>query len=130
MLGQDTNSPELKGLCPRIIEDVFLEAGSRVLTHRYNISLSIVEIYNEQIIDLLSSTKSTIRIRQKSNGNVQLQGASEIVISDEAEALRLIKTAVSNRRVASTTFNEQSSRSHLVIIMSLFISLTNGQEAG
>ncbi len=128
MLGQDTSNPTLKGLCPRMIEDIFSEASSRILTHRYSISLSVVEIYNEQIIDLLGCSKSTIRIRQKSNGGVQLQGATETVISDETEALRLIKIAINNRSVASTSFNEKSSRSHLVIIMSLFISLTNGQE--
>lgn len=128
MLGQDTNNPTLKGLCPRIIEDVFSEAGSRIMTHRYSISLSIVEIYNEQIIDLLGCSKSTIRIRQKSSGGVQLQGATESIVADESEALRLIKSAINNRRVASTGFNEQSSRSHLVIILSLFISLSNGQE--
>jgi hypothetical protein len=87
-----------------------------------------VEIYNEQIIDLLGSKKSSIRIRQNSNGGVHLQGATETLISDEGEALRLINIAIHNRSVASTHFNEKSSRSHLVIIMSLFISLTNGQE--
>ena len=81
-----------------------------------------MEIYNETIFDLLSEGGSRqLQLREDSKrGIVFVEGAIEEEIANPSEALDVFWKGCSNRTVASTLLNRESSRSHAVF--TLFIT--------
>jgi kinesin family member 15 len=88
-----------------------------------------VEIYNETIYDLLSENGSRqLQLREDSKrGIVFAEGAIEEEISNPSEALEVFWKGCSNRSVASTLLNRESSRSHAVF--TLFINSERFQDS-
>ena len=112
-----------------ILERVETGEASTVASH---VSLSIVEVYNERIRDLLASpvgtspTHETVKAFAEQNlqlfskksscknieGKVTIRDCTERPISNIADAMALVRHAQSWRSTASTIINEQSSRGH------------------
>lgn len=94
------------------------EQGHQLLV---TINLSILEIYNETVIDLLVTERSTndstqtLELRQREEGTVFVQGLSQVEVLSLAHAQELLSCAQDGRRVGSHNLNERSSRSHLVV---------------
>ncbi|KAL3308046.1 hypothetical protein Ciccas_013427, partial [Cichlidogyrus casuarinus] len=76
----------------------------------YQLELVIVEIYNEQVVDLLKSTPEVVELRQSGLQNVTTKS-----VVNEAEIQEVIALGNKNRKVASTKMNSSSSRSHLIV---------------
>ncbi|ETO32244.1 kinesin motor protein, partial [Reticulomyxa filosa] len=83
-----------RGVNYRAIKELFEVIEQRQENFTYNLKLSMIEIYNEKIQDLLVD-----RHAQMSMGDV----------------FRAIKTGGTNRRVGVTNLNEHSSRSHSIL---------------
>jgi hypothetical protein len=68
------------GVSPRAISELFVQVQS-LTNWQYNLSLSMLEIYNETIRDLLdsSNTKDKLDVRQTPEGNV-VPGLTEITV--------------------------------------------------
>lgn len=75
--------------------------------------MTMVELAGNSAFDLLRSRRP-VAILEDSLGVTQLSGADELLVKDEAEAMRLIKRATSFRRTAATRKNDGSSRSHAI----------------
>lgn len=74
-----------------------------------------MEIYNEQIIDLLSGSIEKIHIREdRKNNRVYPEPCIEETVENIKDVLDLIDKGSSNRKVASTQMNNESSRSHAI----------------
>lgn len=113
---------ELKGLIPRIVERIFLEIDSNSLLNiEYKVTMSLCEIYQEKIKDLLdtSSNKTNLNIREDKSKGVYIDGLTEEDASSSFDLLNSFQKGIRNRVISSTNMNEQSSRSHLIVIMSL-----------
>ncbi|XP_018423458.1 PREDICTED: kinesin-like protein KIF15 [Nanorana parkeri] len=80
---------------------------------------SFIEIYNEQIFDLLDSASSGLLLREHIKKGVFVVGAVEQVVTSAAEAYQVLSTGWRNRRVASTSMNRESSRSHAVFTVTI-----------
>uniref|UniRef100_A0A3Q2FLP7 Kinesin family member 15 n=1 Tax=Cyprinodon variegatus TaxID=28743 RepID=A0A3Q2FLP7_CYPVA len=78
---------------------------------------SFIEIYNEQIYDLLDSASASLFLRENIKKGVFVEGAVEKFVNSAAEAYQVLSTGWRNRRVASTSMNRESSRSHAVFTM-------------
>ena len=72
---------------------------------------SFIEIYNEQIYDLLD--------REDIKKGVFVDGAVEKFVTSAVEAYQVLSMGWRNRRVASTSMNRESSRSHAVFTMTV-----------
>ena len=87
----------------------------------YLISVSIVEIYNEQIVDLLVKRRDQrpLDIKQSPNNDgVYIPDLTETTVSSVADVHRLLHdTAYPNRHVSATGMNEHSSRSHCLLFV-------------
>lgn len=107
-----------KGVSPRAINELFQQIESTKETSSYTLSLSMLEIYNESIRDLLDSShareKEKLDIRQTPEGN-QVIGLTEIVITSPEQVKDLMKLGQANRAVGSHDMNEHSSRSHSIL---------------
>lgn len=74
---------------------------------------SFLEIYNEEVRDLLSNSNQTLPIREDPRRGVFVQSQEEIV-TDFESLLRILFRGEKSRQVASTGMNERSSRSHTI----------------
>ena len=109
-MGTDTNP----GLIPRIMDHIF---GEQKSLEGKLIAVSIFEIYNESIYDLLSSKmekSKSLDIGLSKTGVVCVKKIKHIIISNKNDIFKLLKMAEKNRIVSKTKMNHESSRSHLV----------------
>jgi kinesin family protein 4/21/27 len=118
------------GLIPRFITDFFLEMqrkkaasdkgieGSQVLLD-YHLKASFLEVYGEDVYDLLDANRSSLPLREDSKGGIVVVGLKNRSISNTAEALQVLHEGTMNRTTAATLMNHTSSRSHAVFTIHL-----------
>jgi len=119
---------ELDGIIPRACADLFHQIQSRC-DGNAQVELSYLEIYNEEMRDLLSAdndktksnsnNKSTteLKIRETLNGEVYVGGLSSRPVSSPKEIGEFMEVASQRRAVASTKMNAVSSRSHAICVL-------------
>jgi hypothetical protein len=118
------------GLIPRFIGDFFQQMqrkkdtsdegqeGAPVLLE-YNMRASFLEVYGEDVFDLLDSDRKSLPLREDSGGGVVISGLTSRPISNPAEALQVLHEGTMNRTTAATLMNLTSSRSHAVFTIYL-----------
>ncbi|KAG7387344.1 hypothetical protein PHYBOEH_008265 [Phytophthora boehmeriae] len=119
----DTNDDTLtddEGLIPRFLHQLFAKLSER--GGDYQLSVSFLEIYGEDIHDLLensdqqrSSRRSEpLQLRENKKNGVWIQGLTEVRVTNRREAMDQMRRGSMQRITASTQMNERSSRSHAV----------------
>lgn len=114
MVGYGNN----KGIVPITCDELFqaMEKGAEGV--KYQVSFSMLEIYNEQVRDLLvkSNPKGGLQVRQNpKEGNFFVQNLKRVAVVDYADIERRIEEGTANRTVAATQMNATSSRAHTVV---------------
>ena len=106
------------GLLPRIIKNIFNVINN---DENYKITMSAIQIYFEQISDLIDDEKSKkeIKIVKKENG-FECSNLEEILLNSPEESLNIFKKAQKKRVVASTIMNDISSRGHVVYMLKIY----------
>ena len=102
------------GIIPRALEDVFKRKS-----YNEDITCSILEIYNEKLIDLFDPLKQStdgIRIKEQSE-SVSLEGLVEVRVENHHEVMDLIRFGYRDRKIATTYNNDCSSRSHTILFV-------------
>ena len=120
-----TGSNEHPGIVPQAINEVFDYINNSQDAREYLIRVSYLEIYNEQINDLLSSTPSSIRLMEGRDG-VVVRGCREEVVTTPTEVFHFLKKGEARRQVGSTNMNKHSSRSHTIV--RLWLESTSPQQ--
>lgn len=119
----DNFQHELRGVIPRSFEYLFKLVNKQKEIHGDKVvflcKCSFLEIYNEQIFDLLDTSSSSLQLRENIHRGVYVEGVHEQVIQNANEAYEVLNCGWVNRTVASTTMNHESSRSHAVFTVSL-----------
>jgi kinesin family protein 4/21/27 len=117
-----------KGIIPRAVEHLFngiLERQREARDNRepvpeFKVNAQFLELYNEDIIDLLSderSKHSQIKIHEDSNGGIYTVGITTKPVQTIEETLNCLKMGALSRTTASTQMNAQSSRSHAIFTL-------------
>lgn len=114
---------DLDGIIPRAVHEVFGYMKQIIRGEdRMKVSLSFLEIYNEEARDLLSSESCPPELNiRDSNGEVVVQGLSRHSVVSANEVSALMNSAAEKRSTAATMMNAESSRSHA--ICTLYISI-------
>jgi hypothetical protein len=152
-----SSSTNKRGLIPRIVESIFQlcakqqtsqhqptqqlsqkkskAAPQQVVTSSCEVFMSMLEIYQEKLFDLLATTTNTastnggtntntssssadnLRIREMGDGSIFVQGLSDCFIRDADSFQTLYAQGLSKRVTGSHAMNLESSRSHLVCIL-------------
>lgn len=94
-----------------------------------NVTVEILEIYNEEVFDLLavgknigkSSSRSTHEIRHEKNGSTTVTNLTIVPVTTPKDVFSLLDTALKSRSTGSTNCNNQSSRSHSVFTMRIHL---------
>jgi kinesin family member C2/C3 len=107
---------DCRGVNTRALEDLFARSHARKSEFRDVITVSLLEVYNEEIRDLLSDGKSDEKLEVKlgPHGN-HVPGLNSVPVDSIEAVLNLITMADRNRSSATTNMNEHSSRSHMIL---------------
>ena len=110
MLGTEEN--------PGIMSLTLNELFERIKSYperEYNIKLWYLEIYNENIRDLLINNSENLELREDPNKGLIVNGITEITPKSSEHILNILKKGNKNRTTESTNANETSSRSHAIL---------------
>lgn len=110
MLGTEENP----GIMPLTLEELFNKIAS-YKDREYTVKLWYLEIYNENIRDLLSSSDEYLDLREDPTKGVIVSGITEITATSSKHVLGVLKKGNKNRTTESTNANETSSRSHAIL---------------
>jgi kinesin family protein C2/C3 len=116
MSGPSTN----RGVNTRALDELFHKSATRRADYRDTISVSILEVYNEAIRDLLvdGGSSDKLEIRQSDQGNY-VPGLTQIPVESLQNVIDLLAVADRNRSSAATNMNEHSSRSHMMLTVTV-----------
>ncbi|CAA2959273.1 kinesin KIN-14I [Olea europaea subsp. europaea] len=114
MTGPKDINQHTQGVNYRALGDLFLLAQQRKDTFRYDVSVQMIEIYNEQVRDLLvtDGLNKRLEIRHSSQSGLSVPDASLVHVSSTADVIDLMNLGQRNRAVGATALNDRSSRSH------------------
>ncbi|KAG5873436.1 hypothetical protein JTB14_031053 [Gonioctena quinquepunctata] len=120
---QGSDSPEHHGMIPRAIETIFESIDKLARSGWvYEVKVSFMEIYNEAVRDLLDPdvNRSSLDIMYNEGRGITVSNLSIRQIHSLQEFQELMKVAQKHRMVATTNFNEHSSRSHAIYKIYLY----------
>ncbi|KAB5552036.1 hypothetical protein DKX38_009347 [Salix brachista] len=121
--------PAEAGVIPRAIRQIFdtLEAQNA----DYSIKVTFLELYNEEITDLLAQEdpsrnvedrqKKPISLMEDGKGCVVVRGLEEEAVYSANEIYTLLERGAAKRRTADTLLNKRSSRSHSVFSITIHV---------
>jgi kinesin family protein 15 len=115
----DHQPSDNRGMTPRVFECLFAqirmaEEARKCENLRYMCKCSFLEIYNEQITDLLDPSSVNLQLREDINKGVYVENLTEVEVQSVQDVVQLLLVGAANRRVAATNMNRESSRSHSV----------------
>ena len=98
---------ETRGIIPRAISEIFERVSRLRATHRFQLRVSFLEIYNEEIRDLLDPTKGKVlAVREDSEGGVSVVGAEEEIAGSAEQMLQCLHRGTLARTTGATNMNE------------------------
>jgi kinesin family protein 11 len=141
MEGELTSSvSEHSGVIPRAIHTIFDQLNEGRYED-YSVKVSFLELYNEELADLLAeqeersssssmsmgaskgddSEKKELRIFEDATGKkgMLVHNLEEVLVTGSAQVFQLLQKANKNRKVAETNLNARSSRSHYVFTITV-----------
>lgn len=80
-------------------------------------SHGVLQLYNEDINDLLAPENVKLPIHESKESGVYVAGLREDIVVSPEQVLELIQQGEANRHIGATKMNEGSSRSHTVFRM-------------
>ena len=106
--------PELKGLIPRAFNQVFDSIATKSgESTEFLVRASYLEIYNEEIRDLLSkNSNNKLDLKETPDSGVFVKDLTSYVVKSTRECDKLRDFGAKNRHVGATAMNQDSSRSH------------------
>ncbi len=112
--------PEDRGVNFRALAEVFRLRAERGDSMRYTVHMSMLEVYNETVRDLLGPRDAKeglpkLEIRMLAEGEYDVPGLTLIEVVDMEEVVQHMTLGKQNRAVGAHDMNEHSSRSHSIL---------------
>ena len=110
---------EALGVNDRALRDVFAVAAERASATSYEVSVSVLEIYNERCVDLLAE-EADARVDVTTCGSKTGENVPDATarrVSSAEEVREVMREGEANRATGATAMNERSSRSHSVVMV-------------
>jgi kinesin family protein 5 len=85
----------------------------------FTVKISMIEIYMEKIRDLLDPSKDNLKVHEEKSKGVYVADVTETYVGDETEVYAVMRLGNSNRSIAATNMNAESSRSHSIFILTV-----------
>uniref|UniRef100_A0A8C4HSV7 Kinesin-like protein n=1 Tax=Dicentrarchus labrax TaxID=13489 RepID=A0A8C4HSV7_DICLA len=112
----------LAGIIPRTLHQIFEKLSENGT--EFSVKVSLLEIYNEELFDLLSPTEDVTERLQlfddpRNKRGVVVKGLEEVTVHNKDEVYQILERGSAKRRTASTLMNAYSSRSHSVFSVTI-----------
>jgi len=118
MVGYGDNKEDM-GIIPRAFHDIFNQIAERK-ERSHMVRASFLEIYNEEIRDLLSKDQTKrLDLRENVERGIYIDGLSTFTVSCPSELLTVLNVGNKNRTVGATKMNQDSSRSHSIFMITV-----------
>jgi kinesin family member 11 len=116
------------GIIPRVLHQLFRKLEMEDTEH--SVKCSFIELYNEELRDLLSVEESAkLKIyddnSRRGHAGTVVQGMEEKHIKNAGEGIKVLQDGSLKRQVAATKCNDLSSRSHTVFTITTYVKRTN-----
>ncbi|KAJ0751363.1 putative plus-end-directed kinesin ATPase [Helianthus annuus] len=116
---EDQSTSGNQGIVPRVFQRLFAEIqqeqdqaeGKQI---NYQCRCSFLEIYNEQIGDLLDPTQRNLEIKDDAKHGFYVENLTEEYVTGYEDVTQILIKGLSNRKIGATSVNSKSSRSHIV----------------
>ncbi|XP_071713247.1 kinesin-like protein KIN-4A [Rutidosis leptorrhynchoides] len=133
-MGTNPKESSHRGLIFQVMNTIFTKIETLKDQTEFQLHVSFIEILKEEVRDLLDSGvidrrdtsdensvsgKQQLQIRKAPDGALNLSGSTEVSVSTQKEMTACLEQGCSNRSVASTDMNNQSSRSHAIFTIIL-----------
>ena len=119
MEGKD-NPEALRGIIPNSCCHIFDEIARANNTTEFLVRASYIEIYNEEIRDLLSKEpQNRLELKESTDKGVYVKNITTFVVKGVKEILNVIAVGKKNRTVGATLMNQDSSRSHALFMITI-----------
>ncbi|CAK58191.1 unnamed protein product (macronuclear) [Paramecium tetraurelia] len=127
MIGDPSNEI-MKGIIPRTFDQIIsLINNNSDSNKKFLLRCSYIEIYNEEIHDLLSKdVKQKYELKEGQQG-VFIKDLNIAVVRTTQEMDRYMQLGTQNRSVGATAMNKESSRSHCIFTVYIECSLTDAK---
>lgn len=120
MEGGDIHDEVSRGVIPRAFDQIFgcIQISENV---EFLVRASFIEIYNDQVIDLLrkDGTRKALELKSNPDTGVYVKDLSSFVMKDSGELMNLLDDGKQNRQVGATKMNANSSRSHCIFTITV-----------
>ena len=113
--------PELRGVIPNAFHHIFGYIKTEGESKKFLVRCSFVEIYNEEVRDLLVNKSQKLDIRENKKKGVFVRDLTYITLQDTDDIQKCLDKGNKNRHVGQTSMNDQSSRSHSIFTVYLEI---------
>jgi len=130
MQGPDTTADDLRGVIPNSFGHIFqfVKASKDI---EFLIRCSYLELYNEEIRDLLSPNQkgnnAKCELKEDPNKGVYVKGLTDVVVESADDLSKMLDKGLTARTTASTNMNSESSRSHS--IFTIVVEMSTKDEA-
>lgn len=126
-------SGDSSGIIPRVLSRLFAE----LVGSDYMVKMSCIELYKEELRDLIDDDLSLASVRAKlrlvpdlgrdsaAAAPPKIQNLCELPIDTADMALRVVERCLGKRRVGATKLNDFSSRSHTILSINLYKEVTS-----
>jgi len=129
---------ENPGVNLRALKHLFKIADERSPQFQYKIKVSVFEIYNENINDLIIGAEEALGVKKKKkkgkddkkkkkgekfkirhlpDGSVEVVGLTKVQVTSDEDIIKLNTIAKKNRSASATDMNAHSSRSHMLLVV-------------
>ncbi|KAF0973563.1 hypothetical protein FDP41_008267 [Naegleria fowleri] len=115
------------GVIPRSIYHIFQTLESNKT--EYTVKVSCMELYNEELQDLLTDRQNKLKIFDDNTGRkgTVVAGLEEIVVRDASQIISIVEDAQKRRQIAETNLNKSSSRSHCITTITIHMREVNDE---
>ncbi|XP_061367839.1 kinesin-like protein KIN-7O [Gastrolobium bilobum] len=104
------------GVIPRAVNDLF-QMIQQDVDREFLLRMSYMEIYNEEINDLLAPEHRKLQIHENLERGIFVAGLREEIVASPEQVLDLMEYGESHRHIGETNMNLYSSRSHTIFRM-------------
>lgn len=120
--------PDNAGIIPRVLDSLFNKLEVEETEH--SVKCSFIELYNEELRDLLSADDNVkLKIfednNKKGHSSTLVQGMEESHLKSATHGIQLLSEGSRKRQVAATKCNDLSSRSHTVFTITVYLKRTS-----
>ncbi|XP_005736608.1 kinesin family member 3Cb [Pundamilia nyererei] len=114
-----SNDPERRGVIPNSFQHIFTQI-SRTQNQKYLVRSSYLEIYQEEIRDLLCKDNNRkLELKESPDFGVYVKDLSSVVTKNATEIEHVMNIGNQSRSVGFTNMNERSSRSHAIFVITV-----------